>query len=144
MKQVMQCAKWMLVAVCRLGLQLPAMAKADPDKVLHVSFEAADDGFDLARTSNRYSIWLCDDVFESLLTYDYLARPAKLVPMTAEAMPEVSADGKTYTFHIKKGIYFTPDPAFKGKKRELTAADYAYTIKRHMDPKWRSAQEEIG
>ena len=29
------------------------------------------------------------------LTYDYLARPAKLVPNTAEAMPEISADFKT-------------------------------------------------
>ena len=27
---------------------------------------------------------------------------------------------------VRKGIYFTPDPAFKGKKRELVAEDYAY------------------
>ncbi|XLM22020.1 ABC transporter substrate-binding protein, partial [Chromobacterium piscinae] len=50
------------------------------------------------------------------------------------AMPTVSADGLTYTFHLKKGIYFAPDPAFKGKKRELTAADYVYSIKRLSDP----------
>jgi hypothetical protein len=35
---------------------------------------------------------------------------------------------------LKKGIYFTPDPAFKGKPRELTAADHAYGIKRLIDP----------
>ena len=29
-------------------------------------------------------------------------------------MPEVTDDGRTYTFRLRKGIYFTPDPAFKG------------------------------
>jgi ABC-type transport system substrate-binding protein len=40
--------------------------------------------------------------------------------------------------HLKRGIYFTPDPAFKGKRRELTAEDYVYTFKRMIDPKNRS------
>ncbi|MDH4192485.1 MAG: ABC transporter substrate-binding protein, partial [Betaproteobacteria bacterium] len=34
----------------------------------------------------------------------------------------------------REGIYFTPDPAFRGRKRELTAADYVYTFKRFFDP----------
>jgi ABC-type transport system substrate-binding protein len=122
-------------------LHAPAWAKADPSKVLHVSFEAADDGFDLTRTNSLYTHWLMEAVFEPLLTYDYLARPVKLIANSAEALPEISADGKTWTFHLKKGIYFTPDPAFKGRRRELVAADYAYSIKRHMDPASRSPQE---
>ena len=77
-------------------------------------------------------------IFETLLTYDYLARPAKLVPLTAEALPEITDNGRTYTFRLKKGIYFTPDPAFKGAKRELVADDYVYSLKRLMDPKIRS------
>ncbi len=44
----------------------------------------------------------------------------------------------TYIFRLKKGIFFTPDPAFKGKPRELTAADHAYGIKRLLDPKVKS------
>jgi len=43
------------------------------------------------------------------------------VPLAAESLRKITDNGKTYTFRIKKGIYFTPDPAFKGKKRELTA-----------------------
>jgi len=114
---------------------------ADPSKVLHIAFEAADDGFDMVRTNNSlYSSWVGEAVFETLLTYDYLARPVKLVPETVEAMPEVSRDGRTYVFHLKKGIFFTPDPAFKGIRRELTAQDYAYTIARILDPKNHSAQ----
>ena len=107
---------------------------ADPNKIIHVAFEAADDGFDLAHTFNLYSSWVSEAIAETLLGYDYLARPAKLVARTAEAMPEIADGGKTFTFRIKKGIYFTADPAFKGQRRELTAADYAYTIKRLLDP----------
>jgi ABC-type transport system substrate-binding protein len=103
-----------------------------------MAFEAADDGFDMVRTVNYYSGWISEAIYETLLTYDYLARPAKLVPKAAEAMPEVADGGKTYTFHIRKGVYFTPDPAFKGVKRELTAADYAYSFKRLLDPQNRS------
>ena len=44
------------------------------------------------------------------------------------------------SFRIKPGIYFADDPAFKGKRRELVAADYVYSIKRHYDPRWKSPQ----
>ncbi len=111
-----------------------ATSPADPHKVIHAAFVAADDGFDIARTYNAYSIWVAESIFEPLLTYDYLARPAELVPLTATAMPEVEDGGKTYIFHVKKGIYFTPDPAFKGQRRELTAQDYVYTFERLLDP----------
>jgi oligopeptide transport system substrate-binding protein len=75
------------------------------------------------------------EIFEAPLTYDFLASPAKLKPETAEAMPEVTDGGRTYTLRIRKGIYFADDPAFGGRKRELTAADYEYSMKRLMDPK---------
>jgi len=124
-----------LVWCCCVSLQAQA---ADPNKIIHAAFEAPDDGFDPVRTANLYSGWINESIYENLLTYDYLARPAKLVPLTAEAMPEVTDGGKTFTFRIRKGIYFTPDPAFKGHQRELTAQDYAYTFKRLLDPVNRS------
>jgi ABC-type transport system substrate-binding protein len=40
-----------------------------------------------------------------------------------------------WTVKIKPGIYYTSDPAFKGNKRELVAADYVYAFKRVADPK---------
>ena len=36
---------------------------------------------------------------------------------------EFTDNGKTYTFKIRKGVYFTFDAAFKGEKRELIAED---------------------
>ena len=111
---------------------------ADPAKSLRVTCMAAETGFDPVKTSDVYSGTVIEAIFEPLLTYDYLARPAKLVPKTAEALPLVADGGKTYTFRLKKGIYFADDPAFRGVKRELTVEDYAYTIKRYLDPKNRS------
>lgn len=125
------------------SLSLPAIAAADPNKVLHLSFEAADDGFDSMRTNSTYSNWVSDAIFEGLVTYDYLARPAKLVPNTIESLPEITDGGKTMTFRLKKGIYFSPDSAFKGQRRELHASDYAYTFKRLLDPNNRSVQSRV-
>jgi len=122
---------------CFLLCSLPAAA-ADPDKVLHVAFEAEETGFDPVKVTDVYSSDVIQETMECLLTYDYLARPAKLAPLTAETLPEVTDNGKTYLFRVRKGIYFHPDPAFKGKRRELTAADYAYAIRRLMDPANRS------
>jgi len=73
-------------------------------------------------------------IFDAMLDYDYLARPVKLVPRALEAMPSVEDGGKTYICRIRKGVFFTPDAAFKGKPRELTAADFAYSFKRMLDP----------
>jgi oligopeptide transport system substrate-binding protein len=120
-----------------LGLAQAAPA-ADPTKVIHHVFPAAETGFDPAGAQDLYSATIEQVIFETLLTYDYLARPSKLVPLTAEALPQITDNGKTYTLKVKKGIHFTQDPAFKGKKRELIADDYIYSLKRLIDPKLRS------
>ena len=67
-----------------------------------------------------------------------MARPVRLVPNTAAALPEVSDDFRTFTVRLTPGIFFQDDPAFKGKRRELIAADYVYSIKRVFDPRWKS------
>ena len=126
-----------MLACCTLMIGEVAVAKtpAQANKVLNLAFEAPDDGFDMVKTYNFYSGNIAEAIFEPLLKYDYLARPVTLVPNTAEALPKVEQEGKVYTFKIQPGIYFTDDPAFKGKRRELTAQDYIYSIQRISDPK---------
>lgn len=127
-----------LCAILGATMHTASAAPADPGKVLRTIFTAPETGYDPAYSHDLYSAQVIQSIFESLYTYDYLARPVKLIPLTAEALPEVSADGKTYTIRLKKGIYFLPDPAFNGKPRELTMADYVYSFKRLLDPKLRS------
>ena len=62
----------------------PTLAAPDPNKVLHISFPTGENGFDPVRISDLYSATVLEGIFERLLTYDYLARPSKVVPMLAE------------------------------------------------------------
>ncbi len=109
-----------------------------PQKVFRYAFQIAETGFDPVQLSDLYSITVTGGIFEAPLTFDFLARPYKMKPQTAQALPEVSSDFKRFTFKIRPGIYFAPDPAFNGNKRELTAQDYVYSIKRFYDPRWKS------
>ena len=113
-------------------------AAAAPPKVFRYAMRIAETGFDPAQISDLYSSTLAANIFDALYATEFLARPARLKPNTAIAMPEISADFTTFTAHVRPGIFFTDDPAFKGKPRELTAADYVYSIKRHFDPRWKS------
>ncbi|WP_179958311.1 ABC transporter substrate-binding protein [Chitinimonas arctica] len=109
------------------------------NKVLRYYFRAPEAGFDPAKYTDHYSNNINYTIFESLYDYDYLARPMKLVPKVADGMPQMSPDGMQYTIRLKKGIYFSDDPAFGGKKRELVASDFVFALQRVVDPANRGA-----
>lgn len=125
-------------ALLSLSLFVSCPVVQAQDKVLHMFLSTSETGLDPAVASDNATLSLLENLFDPLLRYDYLARPAALRPNTATAMPAVSSDGLTYTFRIRPGIHFTPDPAFKGRKREVTAADYVYSLKRLYDPALKS------
>jgi ABC-type transport system substrate-binding protein len=125
-------------ATCTLSASAAPVTPVKDEKVLHMFLSTSETGLDPAAASDIATLSLLENLFDPLLRYDYLARPVKLRPNTATSMPEVSADGRTYTFHIRPGIYFTPDPAFKGVKREMTAQDYVYSLTRLYDPSLKS------
>jgi ABC-type transport system substrate-binding protein len=146
----MLCRLLLAFALIALTPSLPAAAPGDRAsatpagapgtvRVLRYAFPVAETGFDPPQISDLYSATMIAHIFDSPLQYDYLARPARLKPATAAALPEVSADGMTIRVSLRPGIYFADDPAFKGQRRELVAQDYVYSIKRHYDPRWRSA-----
>jgi len=126
---------WWRAAILACALIAPPAAA---EKVLRWAFQVAETGFDPVQVNDVYSAIIFGHIFDAPLTYDYLARPFKLKPATVAALPEVSADGKIWTVRLRPGIYFADDPAFRGKKRELTAQDYVYSLKRHFDPKNKS------
>ena len=116
-----------------------ASVSADaPKKVFRTAFLIAETEFDPAKVSDLYSNTVMEEILESPLTYDMLARPARLKPQTLAAMPEITEGGKVYILKLQKGILFADDPAFNGKKRELVAQDYVYSWMRMLDPKNKS------
>lgn len=63
------------------------------------------------------------EIFSGLVTFD---QNMKLVPDIAEKW-EVSDDGKTYAFYLRKGVRFH-------NGREVTASDFKYSMERACDP----------
>ncbi|MBY0241457.1 MAG: heme-binding protein [Burkholderiaceae bacterium] len=108
------------------------------DKVLRTFLSTGETALDPATASDLATLALLENLFDPLLRYAYLARPVKLQPNTLRDMPKLDKDGVTYTFHLRSGVYFTPDPVFKGKRREVTAEDYVYSFKRLYDPALKS------
>jgi ABC-type transport system substrate-binding protein len=117
---------------------LAAAPQANGRKVLRLAFSSGETSLDPAKISDVYSRTVTPHIFEALYCYDYLARPAKIKPCLAEALPEHSDDFRVWTIKVRRGIYFADDPAFKGQRRELVAQDVIYTIKRLFDPALKS------
>jgi peptide/nickel transport system substrate-binding protein len=67
-------------------------------------------------------------VYTPLLTYKHAegAEGATVVPGLAEAMPEISEDGKTYKLTLRKGLKYSDGTAVK-------ASDFEHTIKRVLN-----------
>lgn len=116
---------------------------ADPAKVLRVALPSDITGLDPAAAGDLYSTAVEREIFDALYIWDYLERPYRFVPSVALGMPEISSDGRTWTIRLKRGIFFADDPAFAGKRRELTAADFVYSWKRVVDPRVRSPQLQL-
>jgi peptide/nickel transport system substrate-binding protein len=71
------------------------------------------------------SLWT---VYTPLLTYKHAegAEGATVVPGLAEAMPDISADGKTYKLKLKSGLKYSDGKAVK-------ASDFEHSIKRVLN-----------
>jgi ABC-type transport system substrate-binding protein len=68
-------------------------------------------------------------MFEALLDYD---EGTNLVPLLADGMPTVSADGKAVTFKIHDNVNFVNEDG--SVLRLMTADDVAYSINRVLSP----------
>src|SRR5205823_5033780 len=109
---------------------------ADPAKVLRVASPDIET-LDPQQFSDNPSFEVLVAIFEPLYEWDYLRSPPRLSPVTAAGPLAITDGGKTWTMRVKPGIFFTDDAAFKGKPRELVAADYVYSYKRWLDPNLR-------
>lgn len=121
-----------------LTLASASAGATDMSKTLRVAFPADVTGFDPQATNDLYSSHINNAVFDVMYEYDYYVRPVRLRGSIADGLPQISADGLTWTIKIKKGQFFSDDPVFKGKKRELVADDLVYSWKRMLDPKMAS------
>ena len=124
-------------ALLLLALACASALASDMSKVLRASSPDIT-SLDPQQGTDLYSTRIASHIFEGLYEFDYLATPAKVIPNTAEGMPQISTDGRIWTIKVKRGIRFADDTVFKGRPRELVANDYVYSIKRALDPNLRN------
>jgi ABC-type transport system substrate-binding protein len=135
---LLTCLLALAATACRDAGDEPGQATA-PATVYRHAMDGAPRSLDPAQASSVYAKMLAVNLFDTLYRYKYLARPYELAPNLAEGMPQVSADGLIYTIRIRPGVRFADDPAFAdGRGREVRAADFVYSIKRHFDPAMRA------
>ena len=99
----------MFKALCSVLLASLALAcAAEPataaPKTLRYAFPVAETSFDPAQISDLYSRTVAAGIFDAPLEFAFMARPFKLRPNTAAAMPEVSQDFRSFTIRIQPGI----------------------------------------
>lgn len=105
----------------------PALVLAKP---LTVCTESSPDGFDVVQFNSLVTTNASADViFNSLVSYDEAAK--KVVPSLADKW-DVSADGLTYTFHLRPNVQFQTTDYFK-PSRPLNADDVVFTFDRMLN-----------
>ncbi|MFH1262531.1 MAG: ABC transporter substrate-binding protein [Pseudomonadota bacterium] len=126
------------LAILAAGCQRRGGEEANPTKTLNAALNAEIKGFDPALANDIYTSIALEQVYETLLDYDYLKRPFELEPLLASKMPEISKDGLTYTVHLRDDVFFHDDPVFGGRPRRLLASDVIFSLKRVADPHLQS------
>jgi ABC-type transport system substrate-binding protein len=132
-----------VVMLLAAALASGAGAQVDPNKVLRSCSASPKPASIRRRTSDLYSNYVNRVMFEPLFRFDFRARAAqdrsqyrRRHSRRVQGRQGVDDQGQArHLLHRRS--------AFKGRKRELTAADYAFSWKRIVDPKMRSPQLEL-
>src|SRR5579863_9378063 len=117
--------RYALLAAALAAAPLAALAKP-----LTVCTESSPDGFDVVQYNSLVTTNASADViFNSLVSYDEAQK--KVVPALADRW-DVSADGLSYTFHLRPNVQFQTTDYFK-PTRPLNADDVVFTFSRMLD-----------
>jgi len=101
-------------------------------QVLTIAFDAGDaKNLDPHRATTTVDRSTVDPIFNGLVRYPP-GDQVNVEPDLAESW-ETSADGKTWTFHLRKGVFFHPFPK-QPDGYELTSEDVVYSLQRAANP----------
>ncbi len=102
---------------------------------------------DPADAASIYAARSAQLVYETLLEYDYRARPYRLIPGLAAALPEVQSNGLVYVVRLDPEARFQSDACFgldadgRARGRAVTADDVVFSLKRLGDRRVASPGE---
>ncbi|MFD1258687.1 ABC transporter substrate-binding protein [Mucilaginibacter terrae] len=126
---------WLLLIILVLGACKPA-GEATGKTIFNINLDEGLSSMDPAFARNQNALWMSNQLFNGLVQID---DSLHIKPCVAKTW-KLNADGKTYTFHLRNDVYFHNDTLFNGGKgRRATAADFAYSFSRLIDPKVASS-----
>ena len=130
--------RWLVSLAAGLGvLALAAVASATPASqrtgavtsggTLRAGIPANPDHLDAGLSYTNEGWEILEATNNGLLTFKKAAGGAgsTIVPDIASAMPTIGDHGKLYTFHIRRGVHFSPPV-----NRAVKPSDFKYTIER--------------
>ena len=102
---------------------------------LNLAMVAEPPTLDIQSTPADLVCIIMQHVYEPLFTFD---AKAALVPMLAESMPKISADGKSYAITLRKGVKLHSG-------RDLNADDVVASLKRWMEvsPRGKAVSAQV-
>lgn len=101
-------------------------------KIFYYNEQTGIASLDPVFAKNQSVMWAVHQLYNTLVEID---DSLHIGPSLAKSW-DISADRKTYTFHLRNDVFFHDDPAFPGGKgRLLKAADIAYSLSRIIDRK---------
>ncbi|HWC53853.1 MAG TPA: ABC transporter substrate-binding protein [Chitinophagaceae bacterium] len=120
---------WLLIISC--GLLISCYNKNKKERnIFHYNETTGIASLDPAFAKNQSIMWVVHQLYNTLVEVD---QHLNIVPSLAKNW-DVSADRRTWTFHLRNDVFFHDDPVFSnGKGRKLVAADVAYSFYRIMD-----------
>ncbi len=124
-----------LMTVSALGLALPTTGHAQAKSALNLAMIGEPPTLDVQSTPADLVCIIMQHVYETLYTFD---AKSNLVPMLADGMPKVSADGRQYSITLRKGVKLHSG-------RDLDADDVVASLKRWMEvsPRGKSVQAQV-
>ncbi|MDB5010441.1 MAG: transporter substrate-binding protein [Mucilaginibacter sp.] len=104
--------------------------------VFNINLDEGLSSLDPAFCRNQNTILMDNQLYNGLVQIN---DSLKTIPCIAKKW-DINSDGKVYTFHLRSDVYFQDDVHFKnGIGRKVTAADFAYSFSRLIDPKVASS-----
>ncbi len=111
----------------------------DRQRILRISPGKKIASLDPALAADTASQYMTAAFYDTPLQYNYTARPYRLEPSMLAAMPELSADRRTYRCRLRDDLFFQPAECFPDREsRRVTASDLVFSILRLADPRVRS------
>jgi peptide/nickel transport system substrate-binding protein len=103
----------------------------EDQRIFRMNLPAGLSTLDPAFAGDQASIWMCSQLYAGLVELD---TALQVRPLLAHRW-ELTDSGRTYTFHLRRGVQFHEDPCFGTRKtRPVVAQDFVESYTRLCDP----------